>query len=44
MIGVADQKLWNLGVGLSNGIYRECEIVPRSMLSAHQHVFLVYAP
>lgn len=49
MIGIADQKLWNLGVGLWNGFFFlfivNDGIITHSMLPAHQRIFfLFYAP
>ena len=49
MIGIADQKLWNLGVGLWNAfnsfffLVNEVKIT-HSMPPAHQRIFLFYAP
>lgn len=54
MIGIADQKLWNSGVGLLskwNGFFSfdfiflvNGGIITHSMPGAHQPIFLFYAP
>lgn len=48
MIGIADQKLWNLGVGLWNGFFFlfivNDSIITHSMLPAHQRIFFVLRP
>lgn len=48
MIGIADQKLWNLGVGLWNGFFFlfivNDGIIANSMPPAHPRIFLFYAP
>lgn len=46
MIGIADQKLWNLGVGLWNGFFFLFIIYDGIIIDspAHQRIFLFYAP
>lgn len=48
MIGIADQKLWNLGVGLWNGFFFlfivNDGLITHSMPPAHQRILLFYAP
>lgn len=48
MIGIADQKLWNLGVGLWNGFFFlfivNDSIITHSMLPAHQRIFFCFTP
>lgn len=50
MVGIADQKLWNLGVGLLskwNGFsfyFVNGGIITHSMHRPHQPIFLFYAP
>jgi hypothetical protein len=51
MIGIADQKLWNLGVGLLskwNGLFIYFIVndlsITHSMPVPHERIFLFYAP
>lgn len=48
MIGIADQKLWNLGVGLWNGFFflfiMNDGIITNSMPPAHPRIFFVLRP